>query len=190
MVREHHYMKRVPPISFCFGLFVGGEVKGVVTFGIPASRHMLLSACPEDPSLVIELNRLWVSDDMPRNTASWLMARALALMPPRIILSYADTAVGHQGFVYRASNFYYSGWTCMDRKTPRLDCITPGMHSRETSRNGTRATAERARRRPKVKYWIASGDRREKRALERMCQWPKLDWKLHPPPLEHKQTKL
>lgn len=34
---------------------------------VQASRHLQVGACPSDPSLVLELNRLWVHDRMPRN---------------------------------------------------------------------------------------------------------------------------
>jgi hypothetical protein len=133
LVVAHHYMHRKPPLSYALGLFnEAGETKGVVTFGTPASHHMLIGACRTAPGNVIELNRLWVADDLPRNSESWFISRALALLPPKIILSYADTAAGHMGYVYRASNFHYAGWTDMDRKTPRFDYITPGMHTHAT----------------------------------------------------------
>lgn len=185
LVLAHHYMHRKPPISFAFGLYdQNGDTKGVVTFGVPASRHMLIGACRSDPSAVLELNRLWVHDDMPRNTESWFVSRALALLPPRIILSYADTAAGHVGYVYRAANFYYAGWTDMERKTARFDYIAPGKHTRDAFRNGF---THRERRKPKVKYWTVTGNRRERRDLERACAWPKMDWRKIPPPLEHQR---
>lgn len=200
LVIANHYMHRKPPISFAYGLIDGnGITRGCITFGTPASRHMLIGACKSAPESVIELNRLWVNDDMPRNTESWFVARALALLPARIVLSYADTAAGHVGYVYRASNFHYAGWTDMDRKTPRFDysaqpsvmpAALPGTlgasaekHSRDAFRNGFTG---RVRRKPKVKYWIATGNRRERRDLERVCGWPKLDWKISPPPCVEK----
>lgn len=126
LVVAHHYMHRKPPISFAFGL-VGdcGNLKGCITLGTPASRHMLISACKTAPQDVIELNRLWCHDDMPRNTESWFISRALAQLPAKIVLSYADTSVGHFGHIYRAANFYYAGWTDMERKTPRFDYVLP-----------------------------------------------------------------
>lgn len=184
-VVEHHYLRRKPPVSFAYGLVDdAGAVKGVITFGTPASRHMLISACKSAPENVIELNRLWVHDSMPRNTESEFISKSLARLPPKIVLSYADTAAGHIGYVYRAANFNYAGWTDMERKTPRFDYVAPGKHSRDAFRNGF---TNRVRRRPKIKYWTVTGNRRERRALEALCLWPKLDWKIFPPPLEHKQ---
>lgn len=186
MVVEHHYLHRRASISFAFGLFCP-DLCGVVTFGTPASRHLQIGASPTSPDAVIELNRLWVDDKMPRNTESWFMARAIKLMPTRIIVSYADTTAGHMGYVYRASNFYYAGWTDMDRKTPRYDYLMPGKHSREAFRSGSGARSEKVRRRPKIKYWTVSGNKRERRALKELCEWPRLSWRTSPPPTEHKQ---
>jgi hypothetical protein len=104
----------------------------------------------------------------------------MALLPPRIILSYADTAEGHAGYVYRAANFHYSGWTDMERKTPRFDYVAPGKHSRDAFRNGF---THKVRRKPKVKYWTTTGTRRDRKQLEKLCAWPKLNWKTNPPPV-------
>lgn len=178
LVVEQHYLHRRPPISVAVGL---GDGAGVVTFGVPASRHLQKSACPTNPDLVLELNRLWLDDSLPRNTASWFLARALRLVPPRIIVSYADTIQGHLGYVYRAANFHYAGWTDMERKTPRFDYLPadPKVHTRDAFRNGY---VKKVRRQPKVKYWTTTGDRGERRRLARLCGWPSLDWSILPPP--------
>lgn len=189
VAEREHYMHRKPMTQYAFGLHDGTELRGVVTFGTPASRHLQLSACPADPSSVIELNRLWVDDCMPPNTESWFVSRVLKTLPPLIVVSYADTAHGHLGYVYRALNFRYAGWSDMERRTPRFDYVPlqEGAHSREAFRSGF---GERVRRRPKVKYWTVTGNRRERRELAAACAWPSLDWKTLPPPLEHRQHRL
>ena len=184
IVVAEHYLHRKTNISHAFGLTVGGVVVGVVTFGTPPSRHLQVGACPSAPSLVIELNRLWVCDSMQRNTESWFVARAVRLLPPRIIVSYADTKAGHVGHVYRALNFKYAGWTDMDRKTPRYDYVVEGKHSRDAFRLGGDSPrfARKVRRVPKVKYWTVSGDRRDRARLVALCGWPCLSWSSTPPP--------
>lgn len=187
VVVEHHYLHRRPPISFAYGLFDDdGKLQGVVTFGIPASRHLQKSLCPSDPSKVIELSRLWVDDAMPRNSESWFLSRALGAMPPRLVVSYADTAQCHFGYVYRASNFFYAGWSDMDRKTPRFDYVTPGKHTRQAFRGGSPQFTARIRRLPKVKYWTVTGGRAERRELVKLSAWPRLSWRELPPPGEGK----
>ena len=182
VVVKRHYLHRKAPISYAFGLYKGPKLMGVVTFGTPPSRHLQMSACPSDPALVLELNRLWVDDILPRNTESWFVSRALKILPPRIVVSYADPKFGHYGYVYRALNFNYAGWTDMERKTPRFDYIPidPTKHTREAFRSGV---AYKVRRVPKVKYWIATGNRSDRRNLELLCGWVQLDWKEQPPPV-------
>jgi hypothetical protein len=185
LLLNHHYAKRVPSISFAYGLFFESELIGVITFGSPASRHLQIGVCPTAPDKVIELNRLCVLDSAPRNTASWFISRALKLLPSFIVVSYADTTAGHKGYVYRSANFNYAGWTDMERKTPRFDYIVPGKHTRDAFRNGTPQYTDKVRRKPKIKYWTITGDRREQRQLLNLCSWPCMSWREYPPPSEH-----
>lgn len=173
-LKNAHYLKRIPPITHGVVGWVAGRCVAVVTFGTPASRHLQISACKERPDAVLELNRLWVCDSMPRNSESWFISRALALLPPYVIVSYADTAAGHSGYVYRAANFNYAGLTDMDRKTPRFDYVCAGKHSRDAFRTGF---TEKVRRKPKHRYWTVTGNRKDVRTLSKLCTWPRLTWK-------------
>jgi hypothetical protein len=104
-----HYAKRKCPISYAFGAFRNNELIGIVTFGTPASSTLRKGiAGNEWMESVLELNRLCCVSE--KNTASILVGRALRLLPkPSIIVSYADTAQGHIGYVYQATNFIYTG---------------------------------------------------------------------------------
>jgi len=182
VVVQFHYLHRKPPISHCFGLFKNDGLFGVITFGVPPSRHLQMSVCPSNPSLVLELNRLWVDDSMQKNTESWFISKALKMMPPRLICSYADTTFNHSGYVYRGSNWFYHGYTDMERKTPRYDYCVRGKHSRDAFRGKTGYI--RVRRKPKYKYWIATGNKRERKQLQSICKWEKRSWKeVFPPPI-------
>lgn len=177
MVIKHHYLHRRPNISYCYGLFKDGQLFGVCTFGIPASRHLQISACRSNPNMVIELNRLWVCDSLPKNTESWFVSRALKMLPPLIVISYADSKYGHSGFIYRALNFNYAGFTDMERKTPRYDYIVVGKHTRDAFRNGQIRYTEKIRRSPKFKYWTLTGNNRDRTRLGLIVSWPRLSWK-------------
>lgn len=104
-----HYAHRKCPISFCFGAYRNGCLIGVVTYGTPASSTLRSGICGEDWSdCVLELNRLCCENT--KNLASFLVGRSLRLLPkPSIVVSYADTAQGHIGYVYQATNFIYTG---------------------------------------------------------------------------------
>jgi hypothetical protein len=110
LILNVHYAKRKPSISYAFGLFNSGELIGVVTYGTPASSTLLRGVCGEDwAQHVLELNRLVLVNNQPHE-ASRLVGASLKLLPkPSIIVSYADTKQKHEGIVYQATNFIYTG---------------------------------------------------------------------------------
>jgi len=105
-----HYAKRWPSISYAFGLFVNGELCGVVTYGSPASAPLRRGVAGEKfaPS-VLELNRLCLLYNR-KNEASFLVGNSLKMLPKnKIIVSFADSSQNHIGYVYQATNFIYTG---------------------------------------------------------------------------------
>lgn len=105
-----HYAHRIPSISFSFGLYENDELIGVCTYGTPASSTLLSGVCGvEYKGIVKELNRLVLKYNRP-NEASFFVSKTLKMLPrPLIIVSYADSAQKHQGIVYQATNFIYTG---------------------------------------------------------------------------------
>ena len=105
-----HYAKRVPTISFAFGLYEDEDLVGVVTYGTPAAAPLRDGiAGPEHAHLVLELNRLVLKREV-KNGASELVGVSLRQLPkPSLVISYADTSHGHVGYVYQACNFLYTG---------------------------------------------------------------------------------
>jgi hypothetical protein len=101
---EIHYARRVPPISFAFGLFENQELVGVITYGMPASPSLCKGICGiEYKSQVLELNRLCLLNNK-KGEASRLVGGSLKLLPkPKIIVSYADTDQEHTGVVYKST---------------------------------------------------------------------------------------
>lgn len=109
-VVKNHYLHRRCPCSMAFGLFKGDDLMGVVTYGVPCSSTLLKGICGEDEMHnVYELNRLWIHPDVPKNAASYFVSRTLRQLDKEIVVSFADTSVGHVGYVYQASNFLYCG---------------------------------------------------------------------------------
>jgi len=107
-----HYAKRIPPISYAFGLFESGEMVGVITYGQPASRSLCVGVAGEsNAQIVLELNRLVLKYNR-KNEASRLIGQSLKLIPgPHVVVSYADTEQDHLGVVYQATNWLYTGIT-------------------------------------------------------------------------------
>jgi hypothetical protein len=108
-ILNRHYAKRLCPISFAFGAFIDTEMVGAVTFGTPLSSTLRNGLCGEFwADHVLELNRLCCKNE--KNFASILVSRSLRLLPvPKIVVSYADIVQGHVGYVYQATNFFYTG---------------------------------------------------------------------------------
>lgn len=129
MILNKHYAKRKPSISWAFGLFEDNEMVGVLTVGKPASHSLCIGVCGEEHSnKVYELNRLVVNDDLEKNALSYFVSRCLKMLKSYdlILVSYADTAMGHHGYVYQATNWIYTGST-----KSRTDKYVPnGKHSR------------------------------------------------------------
>lgn len=110
-ILNKHYAKRLPPISWAFGLFIDNILKGIVTYGKPASPYLCDNICGiEYTSKVWELNRLYTNDNLPKNSTSMLVGRSLKMLPKGlIIVSYADSGRNHMGYIYQATNFIYTG---------------------------------------------------------------------------------
>jgi hypothetical protein len=108
---KKHYLKRIPSITFAFGLFEKEFLIGIMTFGNAVPNQMKVSICGEDyMKYVYELNRLCVNDGHEKNILSFFISQVFKLLPkPLIIVSYADTENNHNGYVYQASNFIYTG---------------------------------------------------------------------------------
>jgi len=105
-----HYAKRWPSISWGFGLFRGGRLVGVCSYGTPSSATLRAGVCGNEfKDSVIELNRLCLADNV-KNEASFLVSKSLSMLPKgKIVVSFADISQGHIGTVYQAANFIYCG---------------------------------------------------------------------------------
>jgi hypothetical protein len=104
---KKHYAHRIPPIEFCFGLYDNDILIGVCSYGTPVSS-VLREIIPSFK--LYELNRLVINENMPKNTLSFFVSKTLNMMPnPSVIVSYADTSQNHNGYIYQATNWIYTG---------------------------------------------------------------------------------
>ena len=59
-----HYAKRIPSISYAFGLYDDKTLVGICTYGLPASPSLCVGVCGENyKNKVLELNRLCINDE-------------------------------------------------------------------------------------------------------------------------------
>ena len=131
-LRPRHYAGRKPQVSKAFGWKIDGELVAVVTFGKPASRTLCTGICgPEYSHHVYELNRLCRVDNLEEPLSAFVGACLRRLRAEDwIIVSYSDTGMHHNGYIYQALNFLYTGQT-----KPRTDEYVPGVkHHRHASK--------------------------------------------------------
>ena len=110
---KKHYAKRIPSIIHSYGLYLNKKLSGVITFGMPPSSTLAESVCGNKfKEYVIELNRLVVNDGLPKNTLSRFVSESIKMLPDnKIIVSFSDKNMGHNGYIYQATNFIYTGVT-------------------------------------------------------------------------------
>lgn len=116
LIVKNHYSKKFYSASYIhLGVFVSDNIAGVLQFGYamnPASQEGVVSGTGIDEYL--ELNRMWLSDKLPRNCESAAISFSIKYIKrkyPKIqwIQSFADERCGKFGIVYQAANFHYIG---------------------------------------------------------------------------------
>lgn len=107
-----HYAKRIPSISYSFGLYnIENILQGIITYGMPSSPTLSESICGKSyKSIVLELNRLITNEGLEKNALSYFVSKSLLMLPkPNIIVSFSDANMNHNGYIYQACNFIYTG---------------------------------------------------------------------------------
>lgn len=167
-----HYARRMPCITDAFGLFLDGDMVGVVTYGVPASRYLCVGiAGIENANKVLELNRLVIKPDVTeKNLASFLVSHSLKELPNgTFVVSYADTAWSHVGYIYQATNFLYTGLSAK-----RTDTYQPnGLHPR--AYNKENHSDLRQTRSQKHRYIYLVGDKRTKKIMRQQLKYKVYD---------------
>lgn len=157
-----HYARRMPCITDAFGLFVDGEMIGVITYGIPASHPLCIGIAGEENQYnVLELNRLVIKPEYNgKNYASFLVSHSLKMLPNHTyVVSYADTSWSHVGYVYQATNFLYTGLSAK-----RNDTYQPnGLHPRAYDKNNHSDLYQTRSRKHRYVYLV--GDKRTKKQM-------------------------
>jgi hypothetical protein len=104
--------------TYCFRLLYNGELVGAMLFGNLGMANAWKKYA-SNPNEVIELRRLCCIDDTPRNTESYFIGYALRWLKShtniKCVVSYADPEYGHNGGIYKASNFKFIGHTSAGR---------------------------------------------------------------------------
>lgn len=119
-IEKWHYSKTVKGLhcTLYFGLFSEGNLIGAMMYGKLAMPGVSKKYV-ENENELIELRRLCCIDKTPRNTESYFVGKTIKWIKRNTkikkIISYADPHYGHQGIIYKASNFKYLGITSPGR---------------------------------------------------------------------------
>lgn len=116
VIRAGHYSRSVVwSSSVHFGVYVGGSMIGALQYG-PAMNPASGSGVVDGtlPENWLELNRMWLSDEKPANTATRAIAfslRVIGKIRPAVqwVQAFADERCGKAGGVYQAASFLYVG---------------------------------------------------------------------------------
>jgi len=116
LIIANHYSGKTYNLSKVhLGVFIGGDLLGVLQYGLamnPASASSVVEGTASDEYL--ELNRMWLDDAAPRNTASRALSYSIKYIKRKLpkvawIQSFADERCGKLGLVYQSANFTFHG---------------------------------------------------------------------------------
>lgn len=117
MIRAYHYSDTLPKINRHFlGFYLDGQMVGTMTLGLGTRpRHTIQCLFPSlGTDDYYEIGRMCMTDDMPRNSESQMIASAVKWIRAnepsvKVLFTWADGIMGKPGYVYQASSFLYAG---------------------------------------------------------------------------------
>ena len=113
-VETWHYSHNINGImsNYCFKLMDADRLIGGMIYGKMAMANQYKRFADKEED-VMELRRLCCIDETPKNTESFFIGQTLRWLKKnttiKIVVSYADAEYGHQGTIYKASNFQSLG---------------------------------------------------------------------------------
>ena len=120
IIKIWHYSHSLNGVmsTYCFGLFDEDVLIGVMVLGNTAMHNQWKKYTDKKENL-IELRRLAIIDNTPKNTESYFIGYVLRWLKKntniKMVLSYADSNYNHVGTIYKASNFKYLGLTSLGK---------------------------------------------------------------------------
>lgn len=119
-IEQYHYSKNINGVksNYCFKLLYKGTIVGAMLYGTLGMANAWKKYGDREED-VLELRRLVLIDDTPRNAESFFIGHTLRWLKAhtevKTIVSYADPNYGHSGVIYRATNFQHVGMTSKGR---------------------------------------------------------------------------
>jgi len=143
LVQELHYSKSHPnTATYLHGLRRAepfSQIDGIAWW-IPPTRSAAEAIAGDNWRGVLALSRLVVHPSVPKNGASFLLGNSMRMIDRDrwpVLVTYADTRLGHTGAIYRATN-----WIC-DGPVPAGD-VWLGPNGEQRGRKRGRKTLTRS----------------------------------------------
>lgn len=111
IVSRYHYSGKCTQNSqIHFGVFLDGKLEGALQFGPSTDKRRMAKNLGVGFNEILELNRMALSDNCPKNSESRALGICLRILKKRyphlkIIISFADACQCGDGTIYRASGF-------------------------------------------------------------------------------------
>lgn len=118
LVESYHYARGgANTATELHGIYRKGEYKPLgAAWWLPPTRTAA-AAWWHNPEEVLNLSRLVLSPEVPKNGATFLLMRSVKMLDSRwrCLLTYADEWQGHVGHIYKAAGWEYLGKTSPER---------------------------------------------------------------------------
>jgi hypothetical protein len=176
-IEEHHYLHSLPSTKWAFGFYLDGVMAGAMAFGTIPGPNAKAICGAEYQGQVLELTRLFIHDWAGKNAESRFLGAVFKMLTPSathqggtILLSYADTAAGHVGTIYQATNWIYTGMS----KSSQVVVNGEVVHQRTASNifgSVAGLNLERVTQSPKHRYVYFLGNKTQRKCLRKALRW-------------------
>jgi hypothetical protein len=193
VILQNEYLATTGTADFCWGLYFGEYLGGVVCFGRTGGNSANLVCGEEHSDKVTFLTRGACCFWAHKHSGSYLVGAACRLMVEKgfpVVVAYSDPDGGERGVIYRACNFEYAGMTASSKRFKTIDGKVHDSRqvsglARDRTGGVRRMKRTRAEQKqllleqgaeffdgtPKARFILISGDRRTKRTLRAALRW-------------------
>lgn len=102
---KFHYLHTIPRGSEYIGAYLNENLLAIFVASRPIRQNIAQTLFLNNNE-VLEISRFCIHPSyQKKNFASWFMKRAMKFIKTKAFIAYADSTCGHNGTIYKASNF-------------------------------------------------------------------------------------
>jgi hypothetical protein len=119
---KYHYTRSCAKSSIALGFYFNDQLCTMIVYGQPSGKYLASSLWEGgNEQECLELLRLFSFDWCPPNIESYCISQSIKYLKKyysniKVLVSYADTSVGHVGYIYQASNWFFIGQSGGERE--------------------------------------------------------------------------